>query len=92
MIKATHEAVMVDEVLENLVFKQNGKYVDCTFGAGGHSHEILKKIDRTGFLTSIEKFIFCKTERVAYLGIKKQNPNPFFSNGTVLVIFDSKNL
>ena len=55
MIKATHEAVMVDEVLENLVFKQNGKYVDCTFGAGGHSHEILKKIDRTGFLTSIEK-------------------------------------
>ena len=55
MIKATHEAVMVDEVLENLVFKQNGKYVDCTFGAGGHSHAILKKIDRTGFLTSIEK-------------------------------------
>lgn len=55
MIKATHEAVMVDEVLENLVFKQNGKYVDCTFGAGGHSHEILKKIDRKGFLTSIEK-------------------------------------
>ena len=55
MIKATHEAVMVDEVLENLVFKQNGKYVDCTFGAGGHSYEILKKINNTGFLTSIEK-------------------------------------
>ena len=36
---------MVDEVLDNLIFEQNGKYVDCTFGAGGHSFEILKKIN-----------------------------------------------
>ena len=55
MIKPSHEAVMVEEVLENLVFKQNGKYIDCTFGAGGHSSEILKKISNTGALTSIEK-------------------------------------
>ena len=54
MTKATHEAVMVDEVLENLVFKQNGKYVDCTFGAGGHSLEILNRINNKGYLTSIE--------------------------------------
>ena len=55
MTNATHEAVMVDEVLENLVFKQNGKYVDCTFGAGGHSLEILNRINNAGCLTSIEK-------------------------------------
>ena len=55
MINATHEAVMVDEVLENLVFKQNGKYIDCTFGAGGHSLEILKKLGEEGELVSIEK-------------------------------------
>ena len=55
MINATHEAVMVDEVLENLVFKQNGKYIDCTFGAGGHSLEILKKLGEEGKLVSIEK-------------------------------------
>ena len=55
MINATHEAVMVDEVLENLIFKENGKYVDCTFGAGGHSLEILKKLDKNGRLVSIEK-------------------------------------
>ena len=55
MIKPNHEAVMVEEVLENLVFKQNGKYIDCTFGAGGHSSEILKKISDTGALISIEK-------------------------------------
>ena len=55
MIKPNHEAVMVEQVLENLVFKQNGKYIDCTFGAGGHSSEILKKISDTGALISIEK-------------------------------------
>ena len=55
MIKPSHEAVMVEEVLENLVFEQNGKYVDCTFGAGGHSSEILKKIGNAGALISIEK-------------------------------------
>tara|TARA_B100001057_G_scaffold69444_1_gene63276 strand:+ start:3682 stop:4566 length:885 start_codon:yes stop_codon:yes gene_type:complete len=52
---ASHEAVMVDEVLENLVFNENGKYVDCTFGAGGHSREILKRISKSGTLISIEK-------------------------------------
>ena len=55
MIKPSHEAVMVEEVLENLVFEQNGKYIDCTFGAGGHSSEILKKISDSGTLVSIEK-------------------------------------
>ena len=55
MIEPSHEAVMVEEVLENLVFEKNGKYLDCTFGAGGHSSEILKKISNTGALTSIEK-------------------------------------
>ena len=55
MTGASHEAVMVDEVLENLVFNENGKYVDCTFGAGGHSREILKRISKSGTLISIEK-------------------------------------
>ena len=55
MINISHEAVMVDEVLENLVSKQNGKYIDCTFGAGGHSLKILKKLNQDGTLISIEK-------------------------------------
>ena len=46
---------MVDEVLENLVSKQNGRYIDCTFGAGGHSLKILKKLNQDGALISIEK-------------------------------------
>ena len=57
MIVSSHEAVMVEEVLENLVFKNNGTYVDCTFGAGGHSLEILKKLDSLGSLVSFDKDI-----------------------------------
>ena len=57
MIVSSHEAVMVEEVLENLVFKNNGTYVDCTFGAGGHSLEILKKLDSFGSLVSFDKDI-----------------------------------
>ena len=54
---SSHEAVMVEEVLENLVFKNNGTYIDCTFGAGGHSLEILKKLDSLGSLVSFDKDI-----------------------------------
>ena len=50
---------MVEEVLENLVYKENGNYVDCTFGAGGHSKKILDKLCR-GYLqiTETSKGIF----------------------------------
>ena len=57
MIVSSHQAVMVEEVLENLVFKNNGTYIDCTFGAGGHSHEILKKLNSLGSLVSFDKDI-----------------------------------
>ena len=52
---STHEAVMVEEVLDNLVYKENGNYVDCTFGAGGHSKKILDKLSCNGSLVSFEK-------------------------------------
>ena len=45
---------MVNEVLENLVFEQNGKYVDCTFGAGATPWKF-QKYNESGTLTSIDK-------------------------------------
>jgi len=51
----THEAVMTEEVLENLVLSKRGLYVDCTFGAGGHSIKILEKLDKHGKLLSMDK-------------------------------------
>tara|TARA_S200000501_G_C20825070_1_gene744603 strand:- start:429 stop:1319 length:891 start_codon:yes stop_codon:yes gene_type:complete len=49
-----HLPVMLMESLENLNIKNNGIYVDGTLGLGGHSEEILKKID-SGFLLGIDR-------------------------------------
>ena len=46
---------MTEEVLENLVLTKKGLYVDCTFGAGGHSAKILEKLDENGRLLSMDK-------------------------------------
>ena len=57
MSRRTHEAVMTEEVLENLVLSEQGLYVDCTFGAGGHSSKILEKLNKEGKLLSMDKDI-----------------------------------
>ena len=46
---------MVEEVLTYLVIDKNGVYVDCTFGAGGHSQEILKKLEVNGKLIGVDR-------------------------------------
>ena len=52
---STHEAVMTEEVLENLILSRKGLYMDCTFGAGGHSLKILEKLNKDGKLLSMDK-------------------------------------
>ena len=49
-----HIPVMLMESLENLNIKHNGIYVDGTLGLGGHSEQILKKID-SGLLLGIDR-------------------------------------
>ncbi len=41
-----HVSVLLKESIEGLNIKQDGIYVDCTLGYGGHSKEILKRITR----------------------------------------------
>ena len=38
-----HQSVLVNEVLDLLVTKSGGNYVDGTVGAGGHTAAILKR-------------------------------------------------
>lgn len=44
-----HKSVLLKESIENLKIQEKGIYVDATLGFGGHSLEILKRINK-GFL------------------------------------------
>jgi len=52
-----HETVLLNEAVNSLVWNSSGCYVDATFGRGGHSHNILKKLDVSGVLVGIDKDI-----------------------------------
>lgn len=50
-----HVPVLLKETIEGLDIKPNGIYVDCTFGGGGHSKEILKKLNENGRLFAFDQ-------------------------------------
>lgn len=50
-----HVPVLLQEVIDGLNIRPNGVYVDCTFGGGGHSLEILKKLDAEGQLVVFDQ-------------------------------------
>jgi 16S rRNA (cytosine1402-N4)-methyltransferase len=49
-----HVSVLLEESLHYLNIKENGIYVDCTLGGGGHSFEILKRLE-TGQLIAFDQ-------------------------------------
>ncbi len=51
----SHVPVMINESIDSLVLNKSGAYLDCTFGLGGHSKEILKRINSEGTLNSIDQ-------------------------------------
>ncbi len=50
-----HISVLLDETIEALDIKPNGIYIDGTFGRGGHSGEILKRLGEQGRLVAIDR-------------------------------------
>ena len=50
-----HVPVLLGPVLEGLRIEENGTYVDGTFGRGGHSREILKRLNAGGRLIAIDR-------------------------------------
>ncbi len=51
----SHYSVLKNEAIEALNIKENGIYVDCTAGGGGHSLEILKRLSPEGRLFCIDR-------------------------------------
>lgn len=65
-----HYSVLLNESIEGLNIKPDGIYVDCTLGYGGHSEQILKRLDK-GFLYSFdqdEEAIKYSQERLSKVG------------------------
>jgi 16S rRNA (cytosine1402-N4)-methyltransferase len=52
---ALHDTVLLHEAVDALVGNPAGIYVDGTFGRGGHSREILRRLDPAGRLLGIDK-------------------------------------
>lgn len=50
-----HNAVLLQESVDALAIKENGVYVDVTFGGGGHSKEILKRLGEKGKLYAFDQ-------------------------------------
>ena len=50
-----HKAVLQVEALKALAVKAEGKYIDATFGRGGHSRAILSSLNSRGELIAIDR-------------------------------------
>ena len=50
-----HVPVLLEPAVENLNIHTDGTYVDCTFGGGGHSREILKRLGQNGKLIAFDQ-------------------------------------
>ena len=50
-----HLPVLLEETLDHLRIRPGGRYVDCTFGGGGHSRGILGKLGSNGRLFAFDQ-------------------------------------
>ena len=50
-----HNPVLLKEAVDGLEIKNNGVYVDVTFGGGGHSREILRRMGPGGKLIAFDQ-------------------------------------
>lgn len=55
MSSAYHNPVLLKESVDGLNIKEDGVYVDVTFGGGGHSKEILKRLGESGKLFAFDQ-------------------------------------
>ena len=53
--KSYHNPVLLKESVDGLNIRESGVYVDVTFGGGGHSKEILKRLGPSGKLIAFDQ-------------------------------------
>ena len=55
MSQGSHSPVLLHAAVDGLKVRADGVYVDCTFGRGGHSREILTRLGRRGRLIALDR-------------------------------------
>ncbi|NDE57274.1 MAG: 16S rRNA (cytosine(1402)-N(4))-methyltransferase, partial [Gammaproteobacteria bacterium] len=50
-----HRSVLLEEAVEGLGLQGNDRVIDATFGRGGHSREILRRMGPQGVLLALDK-------------------------------------
>lgn len=51
----SHVPVLMHEAVEGLALKRDGRYVDATYGRGGHSGFLLQQLGETGHLLALDR-------------------------------------
>ena len=95
-LELSHYPVMLNEVLKITSPVKGGKYIDCTFGGGGYSREILKipktsvrAIDRDNKIVLIAKQLETKfPNRFKFFQIKFSQLDTISDDYVDAVIFD----
>lgn len=59
-----HTPVLLHECIDALQLKQGGIYVDVTFGGGGHSKEILKRMHKTARLIAFDQDLDAQKNKI----------------------------
>ena len=64
----THKTLFINKAIDFLVTNKDGLYIDCTFGLGGHSKQILNRLSTNGRLIAIDNDLISQ-KFVKHLGI-----------------------
>ena len=85
-----HFPVLLEESVDFLITNLDGNYIDCTFGRGGHTSKILRKISPEAKLTSFDKDAeaceFAKKFKENNFSIKHESFNSlskYFDKGSI---------
>ena len=77
-----HKSVMLDEVINSLDIKQNGIYLDCTLGGGGHAKAVGERLNERGLIIGLdqdEDAVSAATENLSGLSCRVQIVRENFS-------------
>jgi 16S rRNA (cytosine1402-N4)-methyltransferase len=69
-----HKAVLLEEAVSSLKVRGDGKYLDATFGRGGHSRAIMAQLTEQGRLFTLDK-----DPQAIAAGLEEWDEDPRFS-------------